>query len=96
VRLGLRLIVSFPEAAALRLMRARSERPFADIDDLARRAALDARELQTLARADARCRCWPPPPPAVRGRSGRRALLADAPRRQPSSPSCRWRPKAKP
>jgi error-prone DNA polymerase len=85
VRLGLRLIVSFPEAAALRLMQARSERAFADIDDLARRAALDARELQTLARADAllplaghrRRQLW-----SAAGQDRPRALLAEAPVRE--------------
>ena len=81
VRLGLRLISTLPKAAALRLMRARSERPFADIDDLARRAALEARELQALARADAllplaghrRRQLW-----AAAGQEMPRALLADA------------------
>ncbi|HPO18596.1 MAG TPA: error-prone DNA polymerase, partial [Rubrivivax sp.] len=85
VRLGLRLIASLPEAAARRLMRARGERPFADIDDLARRAALGARELQTLARADAlaalaghrRQQLW-----AAAGQERPRALLADAPVRE--------------
>ncbi len=85
VRLGLRMIATFPEAAAQRLMRARGERPFADIDDLARRAALDARELQTLARADAlrplaghrRRQLW-----AAAGQERPRALLAEAPVRE--------------
>ena len=85
VRLGLRLIATFPEAAALRLMRARSQRAFADIDDLGRRAALDVRELQTLARADAllplaghrRRQLW-----AAAGQERPRALLADAPVRE--------------
>ena len=85
VRLGLRMIAAFPEAAALRLMRARGEQPFTDIDDLARRAALDARELQTLARADAllplaghrRRQLW-----AAAGQERPRALLAQAPVRE--------------
>ena len=85
VRLGLRLIAHFPEAAAQRLIRARSERAFDDIDDLGRRAALDARELQTLARADAllplaghrRRQLW-----AAAGQDTPRALLADAPVRE--------------
>ena len=85
VRLGLRLIANLPEAAALRLMRARSERDFIDLDDLARRAALDARELQALARADAllplaghrRRQLW-----AAAGQERSRALLADAPVRE--------------
>ena len=85
VRLGLRLISTLSEAAALRLMRARSERAFDDIDDLARRAALEARELQALARADAllplaghrRRQLW-----AAAGQDRPRALLADAPVRE--------------
>jgi error-prone DNA polymerase len=85
VRLGLRLVGTLPEAAALRLMRARSERAFDGIDDLARRAALDARELQALARADAllplagqrRRQLW-----AAAGQERTRALLADAPVRE--------------
>jgi error-prone DNA polymerase len=85
VRLGLRLIATLSKAAALRLMRVRGERPFADIDDLARRAALDARELQALARADAlaplaghrRRQLW-----AAAGQDRPRALLADAPVRE--------------
>jgi len=85
VRLGLRLIGALSEAAALRIVRARGERPFAGIDDLARRAALDARELQALARADAlgplaghRRRQWW----AAAGQDRPRALLADAPVRE--------------
>jgi error-prone DNA polymerase len=85
VRLGLRLVATLPEAAAQRLMRARSEQPFADIDDLGRRAALDARELQALARADAlaalaghrRQQLW-----AAAGQERPRALLAAAPVRE--------------
>jgi len=85
LRLGLRLIASFPEAAAQRLMHARSQRAFADIDDLGRRAALEPRELQTLARADAlaalaghrRRQLW-----AAAGQERTRALLADAPVRE--------------
>lgn len=85
VRLGLRLVASLPEAAARRLMRARGERAFADIADLARRAALDARELQTLARADAlaalaghrRRQLW-----AAAGQERPRALLAETPVRE--------------
>jgi error-prone DNA polymerase len=85
VRLGLRMIATLSKAAALQLMRARAERPFADIDDLARRAALDAHELQALARADAllplaghrRHQLW-----AAAGQERTRALLADAPVRE--------------
>ncbi|MCR5866153.1 error-prone DNA polymerase [Aquincola sp. J276] len=85
VRLGLRLVASLPEAAAARIAQARAQQPFADVDDLARRAGLDARALQALARAD-----------ALRGLAGHRrqqlwtaaaleparALLAEAPVRE--------------
>jgi error-prone DNA polymerase len=65
------------------LMAARRERAFADVDDLARRARLDARDLQALAQADAlatlaghrRRQLWAA---AGQGRP-ERALLADAP-----------------
>ncbi|MFT4045243.1 MAG: error-prone DNA polymerase [Solimonas sp.] len=53
VRLGLRLVRGFNEAAALRIVAARIDAPFGDLDDLARRAALSARELDLLADADA-------------------------------------------
>jgi error-prone DNA polymerase len=53
VRLGLDRISGFAEDAALRLVAARADRPFASPEDLARRARLDARELQLLAQADA-------------------------------------------
>ncbi len=71
------------EAAALRLMRARSER-LLDIDDLSCCArALDARELRSAGtRRRWRCCCRTPPPPARRGQERTRALLADAPVRE--------------
>lgn len=53
VRLGLRLVHGLGEASARHIAAARQERPFADVDDLARRAALDRAALQALARADA-------------------------------------------
>ncbi|NGY04372.1 error-prone DNA polymerase [Solimonas terrae] len=53
IRLGLRLIRGFNAEAAQRLEAMRSAGPFATIDDLARRAALSARELDVLASADA-------------------------------------------
>ena len=53
VRLGLRLVSTLPQAAAECLMQARRIQGFASVDDLARRAQLDARELQSLAQADA-------------------------------------------
>ena len=53
VRLGLRLVNTLSQAAAERLTQARRTQGFASVDDLARRAVLDARELQALAQADA-------------------------------------------
>ena len=53
VRLGLRLVGSLTQAAAERLTQARRVQGFASVDDLARRAQLDARDLQSLAQADA-------------------------------------------
>ncbi|WP_233865835.1 error-prone DNA polymerase [Paraburkholderia adhaesiva] len=53
VRLGLRLIKGFSEDAARRVMEARVRAPFADVDDLARRAALTRRDLEALAAANA-------------------------------------------
>ncbi len=52
VRLGLRTISGFPEAAAARLLRAREE-PFAAISDLQRRAQLTSALIRRLATADA-------------------------------------------
>ncbi|MBL8327913.1 MAG: error-prone DNA polymerase [Rubrivivax sp.] len=53
VRLGLSRIGGLAEAAAQRLVAARIQAPFDSAEDLARRAQLDARELQLLAQADA-------------------------------------------
>jgi hypothetical protein len=53
VRLGLRLISGLSEAAAQRIGQARAQQVFSSVDDLARRAALDAGELNALASADA-------------------------------------------
>ena len=53
VRLGLRLVKGFNEKAAERIVQARAAGPFADVEDLSLRAALDRRELDTLAAADA-------------------------------------------
>jgi error-prone DNA polymerase len=53
LRLGLRLVQSFSQAPAERLMTARSAGGFADVDDLARRAQLDRGEMKSLARAGA-------------------------------------------
>ncbi|GAP36874.1 error-prone DNA polymerase [Piscinibacter sakaiensis] len=53
VRLGLGRVAGLSAAAGERLLQARREAPFADVEDLARRARLDRRELQALADADA-------------------------------------------
>ena len=53
VRLGLSRVSGLPAAAAQRLVDARAQGPWHNVEDLARRAALDARELGLLAQADA-------------------------------------------
>src|SRR5580698_8652664 len=53
LRLGMRLVKSLSEAGALRLVEARRERPFASVQELAERAALDRGDLEALAAAGA-------------------------------------------
>ncbi len=53
VRLGFNRISGLPQEAAERIVAARAESPFASAEDLARRAALDAQQLEWLAQADA-------------------------------------------
>jgi len=53
LRLGLRMVKGMREKPARRLEQARDERPFADVHDLARRAALDRHDLAVLAEAAA-------------------------------------------
>jgi error-prone DNA polymerase len=53
LRLGLRLVKSLAEAGAARLVAARVQQPFASIEDLAARAALDRGDLEALAAAGA-------------------------------------------
>jgi error-prone DNA polymerase len=53
VRLGLNRVGGLPEAAAQRIVAAREHGAFASPEDLARRAELNAHELQSLAQADA-------------------------------------------
>ena len=53
VRLGLNRVGGLGEDAGLRIMAARSQSPFASVEDLARRAELDAHSLQCLAASDA-------------------------------------------
>jgi error-prone DNA polymerase len=83
IRLGLRMVSGFAQAAAERLTQARRISAFASVDDLARRALLDSRDLQALAHADAlqslaghrRRQLWSA---AGQGRP-EKSLLADAP-----------------
>lgn len=53
VRLGLDRVGGLSLDAAQRIVEARAAGPFASVEDLARRAALDAQALQSLAQADA-------------------------------------------
>jgi error-prone DNA polymerase len=53
VRLGLNCVVGLAEEAGGRIVAARAEGRFGDVEDLARRASLDAHALALLARADA-------------------------------------------
>lgn len=53
VRLGLRQVSGMQEAAAGRIVAARTQAPFDDAEDLARRAALDEHLMRLLAGADA-------------------------------------------
>jgi error-prone DNA polymerase len=53
VRLGLRVVSGFAEASADRIVAARLECPFASVEDLARRAGLNRRDLKLLASAGA-------------------------------------------
>jgi error-prone DNA polymerase len=53
LRLGLRLIRGLGEEAGRRIEGTRRQRPFAGVEDLATRAALDKRELDAVARAGA-------------------------------------------
>jgi error-prone DNA polymerase len=53
LRLGMRLVKSLSEAAALRLVEARKVRSFSSVQELAERAALDRGDLEALAAAGA-------------------------------------------
>ncbi len=53
VRLGLRLVGSLSRDVAERIVQARSQRPFADVSDLALRAGLDQGDMRLLASGDA-------------------------------------------
>ncbi|HEY0855513.1 MAG TPA: error-prone DNA polymerase [Albitalea sp.] len=53
VRLGLNRVSGLSEEAARRIVESRGQGAFANVEDLARRASLDAHELRVLAEADA-------------------------------------------
>jgi error-prone DNA polymerase len=53
MRLGLLMVKGLSRAGAARLLAARAQRRFRDVQDLARRARLDRRDLESLAAADA-------------------------------------------
>jgi error-prone DNA polymerase len=53
VRLGLRLVSGFSEAAGARIVAARRSAPFESIDEMAHRAVLGRRDLDSLASANA-------------------------------------------
>jgi error-prone DNA polymerase len=53
IRLGLRLVKGLGRLGAARLVTARGQAPYADIQDLARRAGLEPRDLAALAEAGA-------------------------------------------
>jgi error-prone DNA polymerase len=53
LRLGLRLVKHLSQEGAARLLAARAQRTFGSLADLAERAALDRRDLEALAAADA-------------------------------------------
>lgn len=53
LRLGLRLVKGLGQAAAERIAAARAQQPFAALDDMVARAALDRAEVTALAAADA-------------------------------------------
>ncbi len=53
LRLGMRLVKSLSKEGAYRVMEARRQRPFRDVQDLAERAALDRGDLEALAAAGA-------------------------------------------
>jgi error-prone DNA polymerase len=53
LRLGMLMVKGLSQAGAERIVAARREQPFAGVDDLARRARLDARDLKRLAAAGA-------------------------------------------
>lgn len=89
VRLGLRLVKGLSPEAAQRIVQARSEGPWQDVQDLAHRADLNAHDLQALARADALARLaghrreqiWAASAPRA---GARHSLLHDVPVHEPA------------
>ncbi|MBN8750914.1 MAG: error-prone DNA polymerase [Variovorax sp.] len=53
VRLGMAQVIGMREGAAMRIVQARKAGPFTGVEDLARRAPLDAHDLRCLSGADA-------------------------------------------
>ena len=89
VRLGLLMVKGLSQAGAERLVAARTVTPFADVEDLARRADLDRRDLRNLAASGAlaalaghrRAAHW-----QAAGAQPRPLLLRDAPIRDQQHP----------
>ena len=87
VRLGLNRVSGLSAEVTERLLAARAERPFADVQDLALRSGLGPPELQRLARADALARLaghrreqvWAAAAPRAGGAGGADNLLRRAP-----------------
>ena len=88
MRLGLRLIKGLAEASAHRIAAARAAQPFTSVDDLARRALLDARDLRQLAAADALA--------SLAGHRRQQVWQSSAARHSPRSPMPRTAPAAPP
>lgn len=94
VRLGLRFVKGLAHAAAQRIVDARQTAPFADVDDLAQRAALDAAALRQLAAADAlrslaghrRQQAWQAAAPPPRTLLGQPAPVREPPLALPAPP----------
>jgi error-prone DNA polymerase len=87
VRLGLRQVGNLSEAGGQRIVAARQQAPFADVEDMALRAALDLKDLNALAAGDAllslaghrRQQVW-----AASAQQRAPALLQDAPIHEPA------------
>jgi error-prone DNA polymerase len=97
VRLGLSRVAGFGRDAGLRLVAARADAPFASVEDLARRAALDSVALQALAQSgalaglagDRHAAAW-----ATAGIDTRPPALLEASRTDEGAPAVLQRPTA--